>query len=125
MVESVTIELIDNELEEFKSEEPAKHFVLEELLKKKLKKIEELLVSYHFRTRGRVFDIRVEPGSVKFKNFNSGEFTAGYRLGIFNACADIDAVDIAKMLISFVLNLDTKTLLLTGEYIPEREPDEF
>ena len=90
-----------------------------------LKAIEALLVSYHFKSRGRVFDISLDEGSVTFLNPLMGKFIVKYAIGQFNACADVDFTERASMEILIDIDKEKSLGIITGEYIPEREPDEF
>lgn len=90
-----------------------------------IKVVEDLLVGYHFRERGSVNDLVIEENSLLTDRDGNGYFIATYVLGMFNACADLDLSDKARMKIDFKTDLAAAEVLLTGEYFPEREPDEF
>ena len=88
-------------------------------------KIKELLVAYHFSSRERVYDVLINEDSLSADASGEGSFIVTYMTGLFNACADVDYNQKAEMKISIKIDPATDTALLTGEYIPEREPDEF
>jgi hypothetical protein len=121
MQEQLTLQLTD----EFVSKYSSGTDILKKELSLQLKAIESLLVSYHFRSRGRVYNVQIIPDSIELLNPSMGKFVATYTIGQFNACADVDFNEQASMEILIDLNLATKTGIITGEYIPEREPDEL
>jgi hypothetical protein len=86
--------------------------------------LEPLLTSYYFTERKRVSDLRIDDASFSLQS-GKGSFTVNYTLGLFNACADLDYNEQEKMKIEIVLDMEVGEALLTGEYFPEREPDEF
>lgn len=88
-------------------------------------KIKELLVAYHFSSRERVYDVLINEDSLSVDASGKGSFIVTYMTGLFNACADVDYNQKAEMKISLKVDPETDTVLLTGEYIPEREPDEL
>jgi hypothetical protein len=95
--------------------------VLEDELSRRPNALEPLLMSYHFSKRERVFDLSVDPLS-----FDERSFIVKYNTGLFNACADVDHTDSTRMRITYkFLAAGSSTILLEGEYIPEREPDEL
>lgn len=96
--------------------------LLNELLSNKAE-IEDLIISYYFKSRGRIFDLRILKPVID--KHNKGYFYVYYNVGHFNACADIDTHEAEKMKIDIDVNLEKGALFLTGEYFPEREPDEF
>jgi len=96
--------------------------LLNELLSNQ-KQVEDLLISYHFRSRGRVYNVRIDKPVLN--DDGSGFFNVRYSIGHFNACADVDTSEDERMKIQFEVNLQTGILFLVGEFIPEREPDEF
>lgn len=106
--------------EQFQSAEINADILFNEL-QKNTEKITELLVSYHFRSRGRVFNVTINHSSIILLNAEMGKFTVNYNIGQFNACADIDFTEKASM----EMLIDVREGIVTGEYIPEREPDEF
>ena len=96
--------------------------ILNELLSNK-KKIEDMLQSYYFKSRGRIFGVKIEKPALK-DGFN-GVFKVSYSIGHFNACADVDSHEEEKMLITFSIDIEKAEAILIGEYFPEREPDEI
>ena len=87
--------------------------------------IEDLLIKYHFNKREKVLNVVVEEGTFFINDDGMGKFTVNYIIGLFNACADIDYAEKARMNIVFKTNLNDHQIIITGEYIPEREPDEL
>jgi len=123
MQEKIILKISAGAIEELLSESAEKEsIILNELLANK-KMIEDMLQSYYFKSRGRIYDVKIEKPTLT-EGFN-GSFKANYSIGHFNACADVDSHEEEKMLIN--LSIDTKRAegVLTGEYFPEREPDEF
>jgi len=98
---------------------------LKEELNSNIQVIAGLLTSYHFKARGRVFDVSIVESSIEMINSHMGKFTANYAIGQFNACADVDFTERASMEMLIDIDLVKKEAIVTGEYIPEREPDEF
>ncbi|TZF84102.1 hypothetical protein FW774_11725 [Pedobacter sp. BS3] len=96
-----------------------------ELLSANLDKLSELLMAYHFSSRERVSGITIDKSSLYIDGQGRGSFIVHYTIGLFNACADLDYTDDAKMTVEFAVNPESGEVALTGEYIPEREPDEF
>lgn len=94
-------------------------------LNRNIKSVEDLLVSYHFKTRGRVFNIIINPNSLELLQPQIGKFLVNYTIGQFNACADVDFSEKVSMEMLIDLDPQNKKAIITGEYIPEREPDEF
>ncbi|MBC8053703.1 MAG: hypothetical protein H7Y13_11625 [Sphingobacteriaceae bacterium] len=94
-------------------------------LQSNIKTIESLLVSYHFKSRGRVFDVRLRGESIEMLQAQMGKFLVEYSVGQFNACADIDFTEKASMEMLIDLDSINKRAIITGEYIPERDPDEI
>ena len=90
-----------------------------------LKSIESLLQSYHFKARGRVFDVSIKTDSVELLNQNMAKMLVIYAVGQFNACADLDFNERASMEILIDIDKEGSEATLTGEFIPEREPDEI
>ncbi|MXV14826.1 hypothetical protein [Hufsiella ginkgonis] len=89
-------------------------------------KLEALLLSYHFQSRERVFNVSVDERSITVNADGNGHFTAVYMIGVFNACADIDHTDATRMKIDLdVKNFETGETVLTGELAYERGPDEL
>lgn len=98
--------------------------LLDEIVDKKAE-VEALISAYYFRSRGRVFNLRVDRESFYQLSDNRYAFVVFYKVGISNACADIDLDYDEKMVINVSLDTAASKALLTGEYIPEREPDDL
>lgn len=94
-------------------------------LLKYVQAIENLLISYHFVSRGRVLDVVLDEKSFILKGSSGGNFKVDYVVGQFNACADLDFTEKASMKIDFSVDIAKNEITLTGEYIPERGPDEL
>lgn len=110
-------------------EYPLNDFSDATILKRELqlnsKAIEALLVAYHFQSRGRVFNVTIEESSVEFIGQFMGRFFVSYTVGQFNACADVDFTERASMEMLIDIDTEKSEAIITGEYIPERDPDEF
>ena len=98
---------------------------LKEEINSNIEKINGLLVSYHFKARGRVFNVSISENSVEMINSCMAKFLVNYTIGQFNACADVDFTERSSMEMLMDIDLVSKEAIVTGEYIPEREPDEF
>lgn len=85
--------------------------------------IHDLIFSYHYHKKERVYDLVLQENQIFYQTADSGYFIVHYQIGFFNACADLDYHAPEKMKIDF--NFTDTTLQLKGEYIPEREPDEI
>ncbi|HEY0054459.1 MAG TPA: hypothetical protein VGB63_03795 [Pedobacter sp.] len=90
-----------------------------------LKLIESLLQSYHYKARGRVFDVAIQNDSVELLNQDMAKVLVIYSVGQFNACADLDFNERTSMEMLVDIDKDVSEATLTGEFIPEREPDEI
>ena len=90
-----------------------------------LDKIEELLVRYHFSSRGRVHSVSLDSEGLILGDEGKGSFVVRYAVGLFNACADLDYTEKSWMRIGFKPGLEEGAVILSGENIPEREPDEL
>ena len=110
--------------EEFLNQDTAVAALYQEL-NRNIKSIEELLVSYHFKSRGRVYQVAVDQSSLELLQPLMGRFIATYSIGQFNACADVDYNERAAMEMLVDIDPKQKKAIITGEFIPEREPDEF
>ena len=122
MQESLTVQFSPSVIQEVLN--GSVHALLIELEKSK-EKIIELLVGYHFSERQRVFDVQILETSPVLDGQGRGSFVISYMLGLFNACADLDHSSAAKMKIEICINPESGEAVLTGEYFPERGPDEF
>lgn len=120
MQETITFQLS----EQFLSEAAGGDSLKRELLGN-LQAIEALLVGYHFSSRGRVFNVSIDEDSIKHGSTLQGQCKVNYSIGQFNACADLDFTEKAFMQISFNADFSNKIVTLTGENVPEREPDEL
>ena len=87
--------------------------------------IAALLTGYHWGEKGIVNSIRIAPDSVNIDEAGKGSFKVAYAINIHYGCSDVD-IDLDKsMVINIAIDTTTATALLTGEYIPEREPDGY
>ncbi|MFD2164438.1 hypothetical protein ACFSJU_18680 [Paradesertivirga mongoliensis] len=121
MQEQITFLLSEDFLAKDSFDVPA----LYQELNRNIKSVENLLVSYHFKTRGRVFNVTIDDSSLKLLQPLMGRFLVNYTIGQFNACADVDFSEKASMEMLIDLDPQNKKAIITGEFIPEREPDEF
>lgn len=94
-------------------------------LKHQQQAVEALLTSYHYRSRGRVFDVLIDESSVALISQSMGKFMVKYSIGQFNACADVDFTETEAMEMLVDIDGEKRVAVITGEYIPERDPDEF
>ncbi len=90
-----------------------------------VKSVESLLQSYHYSARGRVFDVIVNEKSVELLSQAMAKVLITYLVGQFNACADLDFNERASMEMLIDIDKESSEAILTGEFIPEREPDEI
>lgn len=84
-----------------------------------------LLTSYHWEERGKVHAIEIDDSSIKVDKNGEGHFTVKYGTNIHYGCSDRDINSDNMMTISIKVNLQTGSTLLTGENIPDREPDNY
>ena len=94
-------------------------------LQRNLKAIESLLTAYYFKSRGRIFGVNLVVDSVEVLNDSLAKFLVRYSVGQFNACADVDYVEQESMEMLIDIDFQALEAIITGEYIPEREPDEL
>jgi hypothetical protein len=87
--------------------------------------VADLVRGYYFTERKSVSALEIDADSVMVDQEGRGSFMAHFILGMFNACADLDYNDKSGMLIEFAADPDNATMTLTGEYFPEREPDDL
>lgn len=99
--------------------------ILAQTLENEIKHVEDLLMGYHFRERGSVDHLELDTTNMTVDEQGKGSFTARYILGMYNACADLDLSDKAKMEIDFEVDFKNGMITLTGEFFPEREPDDI
>ncbi|WP_041536976.1 hypothetical protein [Pseudopedobacter saltans] len=97
---------------------------LDLLFKKNMYDIHDLLFSYHYTKRERVYDIILNKEDFIYSN-GRGSFLAKYMIGFFNGCADLDFNNTEKMKITFSVDFKNDTVLLIGEYIPDEEQHEI
>jgi hypothetical protein len=121
MQEQIKFKLSDNILKA----EVLDTATLNKELQHQLKAVEALLVGYHFKSRGRVFGLAINPESVQLLSQSIAKFTVHYSIGQFNACADVDYSERSTMEVLLDIDVEAGHGILTGEYFPEREPDEL
>ncbi|WP_304064377.1 hypothetical protein [Pedobacter glucosidilyticus] len=85
--------------------------------------LHDLIFSYHYHKKERVYDLVLQENQIYYQTAESGYFIVHYQIGFFNACADLDYHAPEKMKIDF--NFNHQSLQLKGEYVPEREADEI
>lgn len=124
MQEKITITISEECLQAIRKQTNAGTRLYEEMLRQK-EKIHSLLTGYYFISRRSVSDIGISEDSVIIGSNGRGSFEVTYTLGIFNACADLSFSDTEKMKINIDADPETGETVLTGEYVPEREPDEL
>lgn len=123
MQEIIQIQLVDKTLQAIQADSEYKtEYIIEELQQHE-KAIDNMLVSYYFAERKRVYDVVINIPSIQMNSLGHGKFRVNYMLGMFNACADIDASDVSQMDILMDVDFTKRSMILTGEDIPEREPD--
>jgi len=86
--------------------------------------IHDMLFSYHYAKRERVYDISIEESDI-FYSEGKGYFAVKYMIGFFNACADLDFNDKEKMKITYHIDFIKDEVVLRGEYIPDEEQHEI
>ncbi len=86
--------------------------------------IHDMLFSYHYAKRERVYDIIIEKSDIIYSE-GKGYFTVKYMIGFFNACADLNFNDKEKMKITYNIDFVKDEIVLKGEYIPEEEQHEI
>jgi hypothetical protein len=123
MQERAKIGISSVALEGIKVEDVDKELIIFNELLANRDKIEDLIISYHYKSRGRVYNVHIEPPVLSQEL--AGYFNVRYAIGHFNACADMDTSEDAIMPIEISTDLSLAEINLTGEFIPEREPDEF
>ena len=87
--------------------------------------ISSLLTSYHWSEKAMVHTLKINRESVEIDQFGKGRFTVNYGTNIHYGCSDTDIELENKMTININADIETGEAILTGEYIPEREPDGF
>jgi hypothetical protein len=99
--------------------------LIAEALEHHIDDISALLTSYHWNERGVVHSVLINHDSVQMDSLGMGQFKVSYGVNIHYGCSDID-IELSKtMVIGIHINLQTGEALLTGENIPDREPDSF
>jgi hypothetical protein len=121
MQELRNISVSDKEKKELLGERNLKRLLI--FLKSKEAIIHDLIFSYHYHKKERVYDLELKENQIHYQTADSGYFMVHYQIGFFNACADLDYHAPEKMKIDF--NFVNHNLQLKGEYLPEREPDEI
>ena len=94
-------------------------------LERHINDISSLLARYHWDEKGVVNAVKIDPDLLQISQSGKGRFTVKYAINIRYGCSDIDIDLNNKMLIDINTDLETGITVLTGEYIPEREPDGF
>jgi hypothetical protein len=123
--EQITLPLSENFIEviQFNKENKGELLFLE--LETNRAKIEDLLSGYHFASRGKVDGHYIEKETIQFNNILAGSFKLHYNVVYTNGCQDLTYNDTDTKVITFEIDLPKRTVLLTGEEIRERMPDEF
>jgi hypothetical protein len=99
--------------------------IITDELEANLSHISSLLTSYHWSEKGIVHALKIDPLSIRIDQSGKGSFITNYGTNIHYGCSDVDIELENKMRINLSVDLQTGETILTGEYIPEREPDSF
>jgi hypothetical protein len=110
----ISISNLENKLE---------HLIQEALLKNQ--RDMGIFLSYYYKKEGAVTENVKLIGSINFFGEFNGDFIVDFDLIHFNACLSIHEQKKEKMKIQFEIDRDSKQLILTGPYWPEREMDEI
>lgn len=97
--------------------------ILEILLEKQ--KDMGIFLSYYYKKEGAVVENVQLAGLINFLNEFHGDFLVDFELIHFNACLNIHEQNKEKMKLQFEIDRDSKQIILTGPYWPEREMDEI
>jgi hypothetical protein len=87
--------------------------------------ISSLLSSYHWAEKGSVEKVEIDLDSIMIDEKGNGRFKVKYAINIHYGCSDIDTDLDKSMFITINTDMDSQKAILMGEYIPEREPDDF
>jgi hypothetical protein len=98
--------------------------IIQEVLLKNQKDM-GIFLSYYYRKEGAVVENVQLIGPINLLNDFYGDFLVDFDLVHFNACLNIHEQNKEKMKIQFEIDQDSKQLILTGPYWPEREMDEI
>ena len=98
---------------------------LQQFLIRNIEQIRLLILAYHYAQKERVFDLEIGETVFKDENIQKGLFRASYKTNIFNGCSDLDLTEKKEMIVTFWIDATQNTITLSGEYMPERYPDEF
>ncbi|WP_373493135.1 hypothetical protein [Aquiflexum sp.] len=84
-----------------------------------------IFLSYYYKKEGALTEKVQLNGPINFLENYRGDFIVDFELIHFNACLNINEQNREKMKIQFEIDQDSKQLVLTGPYWPEREMDEI
>lgn len=87
--------------------------------------ISSLLTSYHWTEKGSVEMMEIDLDSIIIDEKGNGGFKVRYAINIHYGCSDIDIYLDKSMSININTDIISQKAILIGEYIPEREPDDF
>jgi hypothetical protein len=87
--------------------------------------IHAMVASYHYESRGYVYDVIVDQAFLKFTSSYSGSFVVQYKLNYTVSCSDVKYDISDRMIFGFLIDVDNSSLTLSGEKIYERGPDEL
>ncbi|MBT1702834.1 hypothetical protein [Chryseosolibacter indicus] len=124
MNESTSIHLPDHFFDRLQIE-TNKALLLSQTLRDSLKQILDLLTSYYFSKRGKVHGLKLSSEETRFDDNTTGYFIIHYNINYNNGCQDINFDESDKMTIRFRIDEHAKLLMLQGEEVREREPDEL
>lgn len=78
-----------------------------------------------YYSREKVRHVNFSAGSPELEATGKGSLSASYQLEEFNVCSAIDRTDTESMKLTFALDEASRTMKVSGVFIPEREPDSF
>lgn len=102
-----------------------KKYLLLEFLRQQNASLLRLVGDYYYSSRGKVHELNVGE-EIIFINDLSGSFTVCFNVNFTNGCQDLtyDHED-QLMVMKFLLDVEHSVIHVSGEDVPEREPDEF
>lgn len=84
-----------------------------------------IFLSYYYKKEGAVVENVQLSSPIIFSDERKGELEVEFELIHFNACLNIHEQNKDKMKIQFEIDQNSKKLIFTGPYWPEREMDEI
>jgi hypothetical protein len=120
-----SIQLSANGIAAIIGDEPDRFDNIADELENHTADISSLLTSYHWNEKAMVHTLKINRQSIEIDKSGKGRFTVNYGTNIHYGCSDIDIELENKMTINIKVDMQTRKAILTGEYIPEREPDSY